>query len=200
MHTLERQYREQRTDLVPHVARCAPTTPAEMRAITRGAFRRLCGAALWREEFNRRLMVCNTHAKLAVLAEELSRMSKEDQLLNAGADELARGAIIAVRWHQTSGSPLSNGAIGPAAVRDRDRAGVQRHERSCRLGCCAVGGLAHFLKQCSALTSERVGSVNLYEAAAAMDIPLRLWREIERKLMKSGVPVERADWQVTSRE
>ena len=84
MHTLERQYREQRTDLVPHVARCAPTTPAEMRAITRGAFRRLCGAALWREEFNRRLMACTTHARVAVLAEDLSSMAQEDQLFNAG--------------------------------------------------------------------------------------------------------------------
>ena len=60
----------QRTDeLVAHVARCAATTPADMSAMPREALRRLIGATLWREEFNRRLTVCKTHARLAVLAE-----------------------------------------------------------------------------------------------------------------------------------
>ena len=50
---------------------------------------------------------------------------------------------------------------------------MRRHERLCRLGCDAVGGLAHFLTEYSALFSERVGSWNQYEAAVVMDNPLR---------------------------
>ena len=83
-HSLAYNWWRRKDDLVAHVARFAATPLVEMLAMPQEAFRRLIGAALWREEFNRRLMACTTHARVAVLAEDLSSMAQEDQLFNAG--------------------------------------------------------------------------------------------------------------------
>ena len=70
----------------------------------------------------------------------------------------------------------------PLEIESGRWAWVQRYDRLCRLEFDAVEGLAHFLTECSALIPERVGLVNRYEAAAAIDNPLRLWRDTARKL------------------
>ena len=83
--------------------------------------------------------------------------SKANHLIQFARNELLDGWELNALIHHSCLLAMARLSLLPLEIESGRWAWVQRYDRLCRLEFDAVEGLAHFLTECGALTSERVG-------------------------------------------
>ena len=142
----------------------------------RKAFRTVVGHMLWKEEYRRRFQLCVASARLARIADELTRLAEEES-----GEGLRRTRWPGAPYLQFVDSkfPLHLMAIArlgtlPAEVETGRWEIKTRAERLCRLGCQVLGDIDHFLGCCAAITAETAPSLIRKASTASSSSSLEL--------------------------
>jgi len=171
--------------LVERIAKRAGLTAVELRALGREPFKRLVGHILWKEEYEQRLSVCRTRARLEIPVEEMAQLAAEDARQNHKRTRWPGAPYLSFVDSKHHVRLLAMARLGllPLEIEEGRWHGIPREKRLCKLGCGVVGDLRHFLNYCSPLTVGDVGALNRYSAEAENSgCRLFFWRAKARGL------------------
>ena len=154
--------------LVERVAKRAGLTAVELRALRREPFKRVVGHILWKEEYEQRLSVCRTRARLEIPVEEMAQLAAEDARQNHKRTRWPGAPYLSFVDSKHHVRLLAMARLGllPLEIEEGRWHGIPREKRLCKLRCGVVGDLRHFLNYCSPLTVGDVGALNRYSAEA----------------------------------
>ena len=154
--------------LVERVSKRAGLTAVELRALRREPFKRVVGHILWKEEYEQRLSVCRTRARLEIPVEEMAQLAAEDARQNHKRTRWPGAPYLSFVDSKHHVRLLAMARLGllPLEIEEGRWHGIPREKRLCKLGCGVVGDLRHFLNYCSPLTVGDVGALNRYSAEA----------------------------------
>ena len=174
--------------LVAGLAQRAGRTPEALRALPRAQFRHVIGHLLWKQEYHERLEACKHSVRLEIPLAELTQLAASDAQSNKERTRWPGAPYLGHIDSKHHARLLAMARLGllPVEIEEGRWHGIPREERKCKFGCCTIGDLAHFLRECTVLSSDRIPALDSHGAEkAAADhslSPFFFWRRTARAL------------------